>query len=206
MLRKIQVLFTKNLETSKNGGLMQALFLVIITIRYGIITIIMLRIFYNILHLDREFRDHNFKQNLEQKLRIIGRAEELTKDEDNNIAFRELQMLHKMWKEEIGPVAKEFSDEIWDKFSAATKIIHDKRQLYIEELEKKAEENVTLKKELIIEINTLTETAKNKGHQAWQNTIKKVQELRDQFFESGKVPRSKNKEIWNLFQRSNKKL
>ena len=156
--------------------------------------------FYNILHLDREFRDHNFKQNLEQKLRIIGRAEELTKDEDNNIAFRELQMLHKMWKEEIGPVAKEFSDEIWDKFSAATKIIHDKRQLYIEELEKKAEENVTLKKELIIEINTLTETAKNKGHQAWQNTIKKVQELRDQFFESGKVPRSKNKEIWNLFK------
>ena len=105
-----------------------------------------------------------------------------------------------MWKEEIGPVAKEFSDEIWDKFSAATKIIHDKRHEYIEELEKKAEENVTLKKELILEINTLTETAKNKGHQAWQNTIKKVQELRDQFFESGKVPRSKNKEIWNLFK------
>ena len=156
--------------------------------------------FYNILHLDREFRDRNFKQNLEQKLRIIGRAEELTKEEDNNIAFRELQMLHKMWKEEIGPVAKEFSDEIWDKFSAATKIIHDKRHEYIEELEKKAEENVTLKKELILEINTLTETAKNKGHQAWQNTIKKVQELRDQFFESGKVPRSKNKEVWDLFK------
>ena len=52
--------------------------------------------FYNILHLDREFRDRNFKQNLEQKLRIIGRAEELTKEEDNNVAFRELQMLHKM--------------------------------------------------------------------------------------------------------------
>ena len=156
--------------------------------------------FYNILHLDREFRDRNFKQNLEQKLRIIGRAEELTKEEDNNVAFRELQMLHKMWKEEIGPVAKEFSDNIWDKFSAATKIIHDKRNEYIEELEKKAEENVALKKTLIIEINTLTESAKNKGHQAWQNTIKKVQELRDQFFESGKVPRSKNKEIWDLFK------
>jgi len=156
--------------------------------------------FYDILHLDREFRDRNFKQNLEQKLRIIGRAEELTKEENNNVAFRELQMLHKMWKEEIGPVAKEFSDEIWDKFSAATKIIHDKRHEHIEELEKKAEENVALKKELIIEINTLTETAKNKGHQAWQNTIKKVQELRDQFFESGKVPRSKNKEVWDLFK------
>lgn len=156
--------------------------------------------FYDILHLDREFRDRNFKQNLEQKLRLIGRAEELTREEDNSKAFRELQMLHKMWKEEIGPVDKEFSDEIWDKFSAATKIIHDKRHEYLEEIEKKAEQNVAIKKELIDEINTLTEKAKNKGHQAWQNTIKKVQELRDQFFESGKVPRSKNKEVWDLFK------
>ncbi len=156
--------------------------------------------FYDILHLDREFRDRNFKQNLEQKLRLIGRAEELTKEENNNKAFRELQMLHKMWKEEIGPVAKEFSDEIWDKFSAATKIIHDKRHEYLKELDKLAEENVTVKKEFINEINTLTENAKDKGHQVWQNTIKKVQELRDQFFESGKVPKSKNKEVWDLFK------
>ncbi len=131
---------------------------------------------------------------------MIGRAEELTNEENNNKAFRELQMLHKMWKEEIGPVAKEFSDEIWDKFSAATKIIHDKRHEYLEEIEKKAEANVAIKKEFIDEINSLTEKAKNKGHQAWQNTIKKVQELRDQFFESGKVPRSKNKEVWDLFK------
>jgi len=156
--------------------------------------------FYDILHLDREFRDRNFKQNLEHKLRLIGRAEELTKEENNSKAFRELQMLHKMWKEEIGPVAKEFSDDIWEKFSAATKIIHDKRNEYLEEQEKVAEKNVDLKIELINNIASLTETAKNKGHQTWQNTIKKVQELRDQFFESGKVPRSKNKEIWNSFK------
>ena len=156
--------------------------------------------FYDILHLDREFRDRNFKQNLEQKLRLIGRAEELTKEEDNNVAFRELQMLHKMWKEEIGPVAKEFSDEIWDKFSAATKIIHDKRHEYLKELDKLAEENVVIKKKIVEKINSLTQEAKNKGHQAWQNTINKVQELRDQFFESGKVPKSKNNEIWDLFK------
>lgn len=156
--------------------------------------------FYDILHLDREFRDRNFKQNLEHKLRLIGRAEELTKEENNNKAFRELQMLHKMWKEEIGPVAKEFSDEIWDKFSAATKIIHDKRNQHLEELEAEAEKNVEFKIEIINNINSLTDTAKNKGHQTWQNTIKKVQELRDQFFEAGNVPRSKNKEIWNLFK------
>ena len=156
--------------------------------------------FYDILHLDREFRDRNFKQNLEHKLRLIGRAEELTKEENNNKAFRELQMLHKMWKEEIGPVAKEFSDEIWDKFSAATKIIHDKRNQHLEELEAEAEKNVEFKIEIINNINSLTDTAKNKGHQIWQNTIKKVQELRDQFFEAGNVPRSKNKEIWNTFK------
>jgi hypothetical protein len=156
--------------------------------------------FYDILHLDREFRDRNFKQNLEHKLRLIGRAEELTKDENNNKAFRELQMLHKMWKEEIGPVAKEFSDEIWEKFSAATKIIHDKRNQHLQELEAEAEKNVGFKIEIINNINSLTETAKNKGHQTWQITIKKVQELRDQFFEAGNVPRSKNKEIWNSFK------
>ena len=156
--------------------------------------------FYDILHLDREFRDRNFKQNLEHKLRLIGRAEELTKEENNNKAFRELQMLHKMWKEEIGPVAKEFSDDIWDKFSAATKIIHDKRNQYLEQLEVEAEKNVDFKIEIINNINSLTDTAKNKGHQTWQNTIKKVQELRDQFFEAGNVPRSKNKEIWSSFK------
>ena len=156
--------------------------------------------FYDILHLDREFRDRNFKQNLEHKLRLIGRAEELTKEENNNKAFRELQMLHKMWKEEIGPVAKEFSDDIWDKFSAATKIIHDKRNQHLEQLEAEAEKNVNFKIEIINNINSLTDTAKNKGHQTWQNTIKKVQELRDQFFEAGNVPRSKNKEIWSSFK------
>ena len=156
--------------------------------------------FYDILHLDREFRDRNFKQNLEHKLRLIGRAEELTKEENNNKAFRELQMLHKMWKEEIGPVAKEFSDDIWDKFSAATKIIHDKRNQHLEKLEVEAEKNVDFKIEIINNINSLTDTAKNKGHQTWQNTIKKVQELRDQFFEAGNVPRSKNKEIWSSFK------
>ena len=105
-----------------------------------------------------------------------------------------------MWKEEIGPVAKEFSDDIWDKFSAATKIIHDKRNQHLEKLEVEAEKNVDFKIEIINNINSLTDTAKNKGHQVWQNTIKKVQELRDQFFEAGNVPRSKNKEIWNSFK------
>ncbi|MDX1426597.1 MAG: DUF349 domain-containing protein, partial [Salegentibacter mishustinae] len=64
--------------------------------------------FYDFLHLNREFRDLDFKHNLDQKLKVIDRAEELAQEADVNRAFRELQMLHKMWKEELGPVAKEF--------------------------------------------------------------------------------------------------
>lgn len=155
--------------------------------------------FYDFLHLNREFRDLDFKHNLEQKLKIIGRAEELAQENDMNKAFRELQMLHKMWKEEIGPVAKEYRDEVWDKFSAATKVIHDKRQEYMQVLEAEFEKNFEVKKEQIQKIEELTSTTKP-NHKAWQNAIKKVQELRDVYFEAGKVPRDKNKEIWTAFK------
>ena len=155
--------------------------------------------FYDILHLDREFRDRNFKYNLEQKLILLGRAEELKLEEYSNKAFRELQMLHKIWKEETGPVAKEFREDVWDKFSEATKIIHDKRHEHIEKLEKKYEANVDLKMSIIEKINLLIENIKP-SHKEWQNAIKKVQEFRDEFFDSGRVPKSRNKEIWNLFK------
>jgi hypothetical protein len=155
--------------------------------------------FYDFLHLNREFRDLDFKHNLEQKLKLIGRAEELHSEKDVNKAFRELQMLHKMWKEEIGPVAKEHRDEVWDKFSAATKVIHDKRFESLKEQESKFEANYEAKKELIAQIEEVVSTTKP-SHQGWQNAIKKIQQLRDTYFETGKVPRSKNKEIWNAFK------
>lgn len=156
--------------------------------------------FYDFLHLNREFRDLDFKHNLEQKLKLIGRAEELAASEDVNRAFRELQMLHKMWKEEIGPVAKEYRDDVWDKFSAATKIIHDKRQEAQAELEKKFEENFETKKQIVAQIEAVVSQESPKSHKGWQTAIKKVQELRDAFFKVGKVPRNKNKESWNSFK------
>ncbi len=155
--------------------------------------------FYDFLHLNREFRDLDFKHNLDAKLKLITRAEELAQEEDVSKAFRELQMLHKMWKEEIGPVAKEFRDEVWDKFSEATKVIHDKRQEQLAELEKKFEENLQTKKEIVEAIKKATDEAKP-SHQGWQNAIKKVQELRDKFFNTGRVPRAHNKEIWKEFK------
>lgn len=157
--------------------------------------------FYDFLHLNREFRDLDFKHNLDQKLKLIARAEELAQQEDVGKAFRELQMLHKMWKEDVGPVAKEYRDEVWDKFSTATRVIHDKRQEYLKDQEKHFEENYLKKQELVQQITKVTEgTAAS--HKAWQNAIKEVQKLRDAYFEAGKVPRNKAKEIWNSFKES----
>jgi len=155
--------------------------------------------FYDFLHLNREFRDLDFKHNLDAKLKLITRAEELGQEEDINKAFRELQMLHKMWKEDVGPVAKEYRDEVWDKFSEATKVIHDKRQAQLAEMEKDFEANLEKKKEIIEAIKKATEEAKP-THQGWQNAIKKVQELRDAFFNTGRVPRNNNKETWKAFK------
>ena len=157
--------------------------------------------FYDFLHLNREFRDLDFKHNLEQKLKLISRADELTNEPDINKAFRELQMLHKMWKEEIGPVAKKYRDEVWDKFSEATKVIHDKRFENQKEQESLYVANYEAKKELITQISEVVSTVKP-SHQGWQNAIKKIQELRDAYFETGKVPRTKNKEIWKAFKES----
>lgn len=155
--------------------------------------------FYDFLHLNREFRDMDFKHNLEQKLKIIGRTEELAQEEDMGKAFRELQMLHKMWKEDVGPVAKEHRDEVWDKFSNATKVLHDKRQAYLQEMEAAFDTNFDLKKVIVEKIVEITKNTKP-NHKAWQQAMKSVQELRDQYFETGKVPRNRNKEIWNIFK------
>lgn len=161
--------------------------------------------FYDFLHLNREFRDLDFKHNLDAKLKIITRAEELAQEEDVHKAFRELQMLHKMWKEDIGPVAKEYREEIWDKFSEATRIIHDKRQASLDDLEKEFQENYDKKIAIIENISKKYEETAN-SHKGWQKAIKEVQKLRDDFFEIGRVPRAKNKEIWKEFKESTRKF
>ena len=155
--------------------------------------------FYDFLHLNREFRDLDFKHNLEQKLKIISRAEELTQESDTNRAFRELQMLHKMWKEDLGPVEKEFREDIWQKFSDATKKIHDKRQEYFEQLEQQYEKNLEKKEEIIAKIKEIADTNYN-AHKQWQQKIKEVEALREEFFNAGKVPRNVNEQTWKKFK------
>lgn len=155
--------------------------------------------FYDFLHLNREFRDLDFKHNLEQKLKIINRAEELANESNVNKAFRELQLLHKMWKEDTGPVAKEYRDDVWDRFSAATKVIHDKRAEYQKEIEKEFEKNLEVKTEITNRIKELSENTNN-SHQAWQQSIKAIEKLREEFFNAGKVPSKNSEESWSTFK------
>lgn len=155
--------------------------------------------FYDFLHLDREFRDLDFQHNLDQKLKIIARAEELAEENNVNRAFRELQLLHKMWKEELGPVAKEYRDEIWEKFSEATKKIHENRRAHFEQLDKEREKNLEVKLDIIEQIKKLAESD-IKSHKQAQKNIKLVNELRELFFKSGKVPQKENDKVWKSFK------
>lgn len=155
--------------------------------------------FYDFLHLDREARDIDFKHNLEQKQKIIARVEELTQMEDVNKAFRELQDLHKIWKEEIGPVSREYREEIWNKFSELTKIMHDKRELIFEKLRAGETENLEKKKAIIAQIEVLA-TEKVNSHALWAAQVAKVEALRNEFFSTGKVPSEVNEETWSTFK------
>jgi hypothetical protein len=155
--------------------------------------------FYDFLHLNNDLRDMDFKHNYEQKLKIIERAEELAKDDNINASFRELQVLHKMWKEELGPVGKEHREEVWERFSNATKAIHDKRQAYYADLDKAYEKNLDKKEEIISKIEAIAEDNVS-SHGAWQKKIKEVETLREAFFNAGKVPLKVNEATWAKFK------
>jgi hypothetical protein len=155
--------------------------------------------FYDHLHLDREARDMDFKHNLELKHKIIARVEELVKEEDINKAFRELQALHKIWKEEIGPVSRDHREEIWNRFSELTKQLHDKRETLVAKSKEFEEENLAKKKDIIAQINAISEE-KITAHNAWQGQIDRIEALREQFFKAGKVPLEVNEDTWAAFK------
>ena len=155
--------------------------------------------FYDYLHLDREARDLDFKHNLEQKQKIILRVDELLQEDDIQKAFRELQDLHRMWKEDIGPVGKEHREEIWNLFSELTKRMHDKRELLFEKQHAIELENLERKKQIIADIEALA-TVKVNSHSQWVVQIGKVEALRTAFFNAGKVPAELNENTWSSFK------
>lgn len=161
--------------------------------------------FYDLLHLSNDFRELDFKHNLEEKLKIIKKAEGLAAEEDINLAFKELQDLHKIWKEDIGPVSQDMREEIWQNFSAATKKIHDKRHDHFREMRSKYQEIIENKLEVVAKLNAY-DTSNNKSHTDWQKSIKVVEELRQEYFNSGKLPFSKSEDVWQKFKAATKKF
>ena len=155
--------------------------------------------FYDFLHLDREARDIEFKNNLEQKQKIIARVTELVDETDINKSFRELQDLHKIWKEDIGPVSREHREELWKQFSELTKQMHDKRESFYESFRLKETENLEKKNNITSQLQVLAQE-KVDSHQAWLNQITKVEALRNEFFATGKVPGDVNEATWATFK------
>ncbi|QXP74292.1 DUF349 domain-containing protein [Tenacibaculum sp. AHE15PA] len=161
--------------------------------------------FYDLLNLNKDFRELDFKHNLEEKLKLITRAEELNEVADVNVAFKDLQDLHRLWKEEIGPVGKEHREDVWGKFSEATKKIHDKRHLYFKELKSKYQEMIDAKLVVIAEIDAF-DTSKNKSHNDWQKSIVELEKLRKKYFDIGKLPYNKSEAVWQQFKNATKKF
>lgn len=164
-----------------------------------------MEIFYDFLNLNRELRDLDFKHNLEEKLKIIEKAEALQTETDIHKAFQELQTLHKIWKEDLGPVDKENREVVWDRFSAATKVIHEKRQEHFKSLEKGFERNLETKLEIIAKINAISEGIAT-THKGIQSQMKTVETLRNTFFETGKVPQKQNEKTWKAFKAATKQF
>ena len=155
--------------------------------------------FYDVMHLDKEARDIDLKNNLEQKQHIIVKAKELLNETDVMKAFRELQLLHRVWKEEIGPVDREQRELIWNEFSEITKQMHDKREGLYAVAREKETDNLAIKNEIIVLIETLG-NEKIDSHSGWQAQIKKLEALREAFFKAGKVPAEVTEETWAKFK------
>lgn len=157
-------------------------------------------IFYDFMDLNKELRDLDFKHNLDMKLKIIERAEALKSENDIPKMFRELQQLHKTWKEELGPVAKEHREEVWEKFSEITKELHQKRQEYLKNRDKIHQENLLVKKDIIEKIVKLAEPTD--VHREWQKRIREVEQLRENFLQAGRVPFTENEATWKSFKKA----
>ena len=155
--------------------------------------------FYDFLHLNRDLRELDFKHNYEEKLKIIERAEQLDKVDDIIKASRDLNDLHRLWKNELGPVSREFSDDLWSRFQAASQKIHLKRQNIQKEISSIQQENFEKKQNVIRRIRELTSSLP-KSHSEWQNKIKDFEKLKAEFQSIKNLQRNKNKKSWNDFR------
>ncbi|MBQ8270034.1 MAG: DUF349 domain-containing protein [Bacteroidaceae bacterium] len=154
--------------------------------------------FYDVLKINHEFREYDFKKNLEAKTRICEIAEALTTEEDVIGAFRQLQQLHNDFRE-IGPVAPELREEVWARFKAASTIVNRRHQEHFES--KKEQENLNLEKKTALceEIESI-DYATLTNYQAWNVATDKILELQAQWKEIGFAPQKMNLKIFERFR------
>tara|TARA_B100000475_G_scaffold65621_1_gene46598 strand:+ start:701 stop:2554 length:1854 start_codon:yes stop_codon:yes gene_type:complete len=155
--------------------------------------------FYDFLHLNRELKELDFKHNYDEKLKIINKAEALDKVENTMQASRDLNALHKLWKNELGPVSKEFREELWTRFQKASNKIHSKRQKLQKEISSIQNENSLEKEKVLLKMKESSENVPN-SHNEWQNRIQLFNKLKDDFQKIRNIPKKKNKVFWNNFR------
>lgn len=154
--------------------------------------------FYDMVKINRDLRDLDFKKNLEAKEAFCQAAEKLSENENVVEAFRELQKLHEQWKE-FGPVAKEFRDSIWDRFKAATAVINKKYQAYFEGQKEKQQENLAEKTKLCEQVEAIAEK-EVKSSNEWNTLSTEIEEIQKTWRTIGFATRKENQKIYDRFR------
>lgn len=154
--------------------------------------------YYDQLKLNNEFREYDFKKNLEIKTRLCETAEKLNEESDVISAFQQLQALHQEFKE-TGPVAKELREEIWARFKAASTAVNKRHQQYFEELKQKEEENLAHKTALCEKIEAVDLTA-IKTAAAWEAQTQQIIEMQKEWRTIGFAPQKMNVKIFERFR------
>ena len=154
--------------------------------------------FYDLLKLNSEAREYDFKKNLEAKTRLCEAAEKLAEETDVISAFHQLQKLHQEYRE-TGPVARELREEIWQRFKAASTVINKRHQQHFEDLRAKEEENLARKTELCEKVEAIC-AEENKGSGDWERHTKQIMELQTEWKTIGFAPQKMNVKIFERFR------
>ena len=154
--------------------------------------------FYDMLRLNSEAREYDFKKNKEQKERLCKAAEDLANEEDVISAFHQLQKLHQEYRE-IGPVAKELREEIWNRFKAASTIINKRHQQHFEGVRAKEEDNLARKTALCEKVEAIA-AMENKGSGDWEKHTKDIIDIQTEWKTIGFAPQKMNVKIFERFR------
>lgn len=154
--------------------------------------------FYDLLKLNSEAREYDFKKNLETKTKLCEAAEKLADEEDVISAFHQLQELHQQYRE-TGPVAKELREQIWTRFKAASTVINKRHQQHFEDLRSKEEENLTLKTALCEKVEEISKL-ENKTASDWEKRSKEIIDIQNQWKTIGFAPQKMNVKIFERFR------